>query len=303
MYIKAFKLILPILSQKKLLTSLVFGSVLVMIGLDYLFNIWGGRWMTSLQQYDSHSIMVNLGLFTVLALVYVFVYGLSSYWTRFLEFSGREILFDKYKETWSLTNCTNPEQRLSEDCILFSQLSLSLLKALLNTIIKIPLFLYVLFSMASWWVASILLLYAIVGTILSRLVSKKLVELEINQQRVEAEFRKDITYAVDGRRKMPTLEFIKKNWASLATANKQLSWFVQFYDQLGVIVPYLLLLSLYMKRVIDLGGLRRVCGAAQEVLTSLSLLVNSRDMLVQLQMVIIRLSELEISNEGTKNSI
>jgi ABC-type uncharacterized transport system fused permease/ATPase subunit len=297
MYIQALRLLYPILKAKKLLTSLVFGSVLIMIGLDYLFNIWGGRWMTSLQQYDIGAIYTNLGLFTALALIYVFIYGLSSYWTRFLEFSGREILFDKYKNIWQDSNCTNPEQRLSEDCILFSQLALSLLKALLNTAVKIPLFLWVLFSMSSWWVALILLAYAVVGTILSRLVSKKLVSLEVNQQRVEAEFRKDITYAVDGKRTMPTLEFIKANWASLATANKKLSWFVQFYDQLGVIVPYLLLLSLYMKKIIDLGGLRRVCGAAQEVLTSLSLLVNSRDMLVQLQMVVIRLSELEKKNE------
>ena len=297
MYLKAWKLFYPILTAKKGLSSLVFGSVLCMIGIDYVFNWWSGRWWTSLQQYNTNAIINNLILFAALASIYVLIYGLSSYWSRHLEFQGREVLFNKYKEIWRSSNCTNPEQRLSEDTLLLPQLVLSLLKALLNTTIKIPLFLFVLFSIASWHVAMFLLLYAIVGTVISRIVAKKLVDLEVIQQRVEAAFRKQITYAVDGKADMPDLSSIKKNWISLASANKRLAWVQSLYSQCGVLVPYILLLGLYLKKAVDLGGLRRSVGSADEVLNSLSILVNSRDLLVQLQMVVIRLSELETGDK------
>lgn len=293
MYLKALKMILPALKANRLLTSLYLLSILFLIGMDYIFNWWGGQWMSSLQRYDSPAIIHNLILFTGLALIYVLVYGFSSYWTRFLEFSGREHLFEKYKLVWKQSNCTNPEQRLSEDCIALSHLVLTLIRAFINAAIKIPLFLFVLFNTAAWWVALAMLGYAIIGTILSRLVATKLINLEIIQQRVEAVFRKQMTYAVDGKAEIPTLTDIKQNWQKLASANKNLSWMQSFYDQIGVIVPYLLLLGLYLAKKVDLGGLRRVVGAAGEVLNSLSVLVNSRDLLVQLQMVVVRLEELE----------
>ena len=297
MYIQAWRLFKPILLAKRILTALVLGSVLFMIGMDYAFNWWAGRWWTSLQRYDTDGIVFNLGLFSILALIYVLIYGLSSYWSRMIEFNGREILYEKFKLVWKESGCSNPEQRLSEDVLLFSQLSLNLIKAFINALIKIPLFLYVLFTIASWWVAVALLAYAIVGTIISRMVATKLINLEILQQRLEAVFRKQMTYAVDGKAEMPTLDGIKGNWLQLAGANKRLSWVQSLYDQIGVIVPYLLLLGLYLKKVVDLGGLRRVVGAAQEVLSSLSILVNSRDLLVQLSMVLIRLKELETGDK------
>ena len=40
-----------------------------------------------------------------------------------------------------------------------------------------------------------------------------------------------------------------------------------------------------------------MAGASQEILTSLSVLINSRDIIVQLQMVVIRLKELEAKND------
>lgn len=293
MYLQVWRLLFPALKENKKNSFLVVAGVLIMIALDVGFNSWRGLYYNALQIYDSKSVFLYLGLFCLLAIAYVLVYGFTSYFQRYLEFGVREHLFDKFSATWKSSNVSNPEQRLSSDGIIFGQLSLSLLKAIITATVKLPVFLCILYTVASWWVASILFLYAIGGTILSQIVSRKLINLEYLQETKEAEFRKLITYAVDKNSTFPTLDDIKTNWKLLATQNKYLSFFTSGYDQAGVIFPYILLLPLYLSKKILLGSLFQVAGAAREVLDSLSILVNSRDIIVQLSMVTRRLTEME----------
>ena len=141
----------------------------------------------------------------------------------------------------------------------------------------------------------LLFLYAVVGTILSKIVSKKLVNLEYQQQGKEADFRKKITYAVDNNSIFPTLDEIKINWRQLAHQNKLLQFFQSGFGQIGVILPYIMLIPLFLAKKILLGGLFQVAGAGNTVLDSLSVLVNSRQLLVELTMCTRRLKEMEVN--------
>jgi vitamin B12/bleomycin/antimicrobial peptide transport system ATP-binding/permease protein len=300
MYKQVFKLLLPALIKMKLLTALVLAGTLSLIGLDVCFSYWRKFWYNALQVYDSKAVMFGLGVFCGLAALYVLVSGFASYFQRFLEFGIREHLFERFSLTWKQVDVKNPEQRLSEDSIQFGQLALSLMQSLLVAVIKLPVYIYILWSVASWWVALILLGYAALGTVLSKIVAKKLVELEYTQQAREAVFRKAITYAIDQSQALPNLGEIKINWLQLAKQNKYLSFFVSGFNQVGAILPYIMLLPLYLTKKILLGSLFQVAGAAGEVLDSLSVLVNSRRMIVDLAMTTRRLTEMEVGDGKTR---
>ena len=293
MYLSALKLLWPALKEYRRLAILVICGTLSMIGLDVCFSYWQKYFYNALQDYNTHQVFLYLGVFGILAAVYVLVAGKSCYFQRFLEFGVRESLFVRFSKTWKLVSVTNAEQRLSSDTILFGQLSLTLLQSLMIAFIKLPVYLYILWSVASWKITLVLLVYAIVGTVLSRLVSKKLVDLEFVQESREADFRRLITYAVDNNSIFPTLDEIKINWVELARQNKLLQFFQSGFGQIGAILPYLLLLPLYLTKKILLGSLFQVAGAANEVLNSLSVLVNSRQLLVQLTMTTKRLKQME----------
>ena len=294
MYLSALALLWPALKEYKKLAILVICYTLAMIGLDVAFNYWRKYFYNSLQAYDAHQVFLYLGVFAILVTVYVLVAGFSNYFQRFLEFGVREHLFIRFSKTWKQANVKNPEQRLSEDGILFARLSLTLLQSLMIAIIKLPVYMYILYSVASWYVAAILLVYAMFGTVLSKVVSKKLVDLEYQQQGREADFRKKITYATDNNSIFPTMDEIKLNWVELARQNKLLQFFQSGFSQIGCILPYVMLIPLYLTKKILLGGLLQVAGAANEVLDSLSVLVNSRQILVELTMCTRRLKEMDV---------
>lgn len=293
MYLSALKLLWPALKEYKRLAILVICGTLAMIGLDVCFSYWQKAFYNALQAYDAHQVFVYLGVFAILAAIYVLVAGFSNWFQRFLEFGIRENLFNRFSLTWKLVSVTNAEQRLSTDTISFAQLSLTLVQSLLVAVIKLPVYIYILWSVASWKISMVLFVYAVFGTVLSRVVSKKLVLLEYQQETREAKFRHCITYAVDNNLVFPTLDEIKINWVELAKQNKILQFFQSGFNQCGVILPYLLLLPLYLTKKILLGSLFQVANAGNEVLNSLSVLVNSRQMLVQLSMLTKRLKEME----------
>ena len=310
MYIQALKILWPAVKQQKRLTLLVLGCTLALIGLSVFFSYWSKWFYNSLQMYDKNRVFILLGVFTGVACVHVLVSGMGAYWTRFLEFTLREALYSKYSMLWvdgmasrkvidiktkasTEYNVRNPEQRMAEDLIDFARIIISFLKAVINAAVKLPVFLYILLTVANVWVMVAGLAYAILGTICSRLVAKPLVDLEFIQQQREAQFRKNITYAVDGKIPLPTLEEIKKNWVQLAKRNKLLSFFTSGYFQIAVVLPYFMLLPLYFAKNIMLGDLFQVAGALERCLESMSVLVDSRDMVVELQMTTKRIHQIE----------
>ena len=295
MYLKALKILWPAIKSQKKLSILVLLGLFCTIGLRVYFNYWNKFFYNSLQNYEADKVFYYLGMFAVAAGAFVLVTGFTAYWTRFLEFGIREHLFDRYSKTWDKVEVKNPEQRLSEDTIQFGRIMLSFLKTLINALVMLPVFLYILLSVANIWVATAGLAYALFGTYFSRRVAKPLVDLEFQQQQKEAEFRKQLTYAVDVKSNsiFPTLDDIKKNWMHLAKRNKYLSFYTSGYSQIGVIIPYILLLPLYLSKKILLGDLFQISSAMDKVLESLSVLIESRDVMVELTMVTQRLDQLE----------
>lgn len=297
MYLTALKLLFPALKQNKKLAALVFSGVLIMIGLSTCFLKWREFFYNSIQKYDAPSIYLGLGLFTGLALVYVFIYGLTSFYTRYLEFSVRQFLFNKYilkSKSKHEGGVTVVEQRVQDDPLRFAKTSIALVKAILDSSVRLPVFLFILATVAKWWMLVAVLVYAIIGTILSKKVSNKLVAVEYYQESLEAELRRDIiSYNNSNRLELPSLKSIIANWQELALRQKYLSWYTSFYGQLSVIFPFCMLMPLFLGKAILLGTLFSTASAIEQVLGSLSVFVESRDLVVDLSMTSKRLTEME----------
>ena len=294
MYIKALRILFPAIRQQKKLSALVISGILVGIGLSVAFNWWRGQFYNAIQRYDSHGVWIGIGIFTALAFIFVLVYGLTSFYTRKLEFSVREFLYDKYKNAILTANVPNKDQRAQEDLLKFSQISLSFLKAILDSALRLPVFLFILYSIISPWMLIIVVIYAILGTVGSKKVAEKLVKTEYQQEAKESNLRRKIIEAVESTHTMPSLDEVKQNWIVLAIQNKILSYFTSSYSQLGVIIPFLLLLPMYLSHVLLLGALFQATSAIDNVFDSLSVFVSCRDVIVGLQMTTMRISELDV---------
>ena len=296
MYISALKLLLPALKENKRLTTLVISGTILMITLSVGFNKWRSFFYDNVQKYNEHNIYLGLGIFCILALLFVFIYGLSSYFTRHLEFKTREYLYNKLSliaQQKHNSGVQNVEQRIQDDSLRFAKTSIALLKAILDSTVRLPVFLYILAAVAAPWMLLIVLIYAILGTLLSKKVASKLINAEYNQESLEAALRRDVIASLNEQKTLPTLKQIMLNWNELALRQKSLSYYTSFYSQISVIFPFIMLMPMFLSKSITLGVLFATSAAIEQVLGSLSVFVESRDLVVDLNMVTRRLKEME----------
>jgi putative ATP-binding cassette transporter len=148
------------------------------------------------------------------------------------------------------------------------------------------------------------LIYSGVGTFLVHQVGKKLIGLEFDQQKYEADFRfgmmrvrenaESIAFYRGENSEMEgfTARFknVIENFRRLMTKTKHLNFYVNGYAQIAVIVPLLLAAPRYFSKQIDLGGLMQTVSAFGRVQDALSFFVDSYATLASLGAVINRLA-------------
>ncbi len=90
----------------------------------------------------------------------------------------------------------NPDQRMAEDLKEFTITSLNFLLIILGAVVDLVAFTGILWSI-SWLLSGILLAYAIVGTLITIFIGKRLVGLNYNQLKKEADFRYGLIHIRD----------------------------------------------------------------------------------------------------------
>jgi len=147
-------------------------------------------------------------------------------------------------------------------------------------------------------------IYAAVGTWLTRRIGRPLVNLMFNQQRFEADFRFSL---VRLREHAESVAFYRgeghelsvfdrrfgrvvENFWDIIRRRKRLTWFTAGYQQIAVIVPFLVASPKYFAKTIQLGGLMQVISAFGQVQDSLSFIVSSYTSIAEYQAVVSRLA-------------
>ena len=145
----------------------------------------------------------------------------------------------------------------------------------------------------------VIIIFAILGTIFLGLIGYKLPNLEFNNQRVEASFRKELVIAEDShdRGELPLMldlfYDVKKNYFRLFFHYLYFDIAKFSYLQLGVILPYVLLAPTIVGGLISLGVMQQIIRAFNRVLESFQFLVRSWPTIVELISVYKRLRAFE----------
>lgn len=302
---------------------------IALVLIDVLFTTWYNYFYDALQSYDWRSAYDLLVVFVFMAAVAivlaVYRYYLQSYlglrWRRWLtaKIVTRWLEKKSYYYLEDFTDHTdNPDQRIQEDINLLVNNSLSLMVGILSSVVTIFAFIMVLWKLSGtitlpigktgvWhvhgylvWVA---ILYALIGTWLTLRIGRPLPNLNFEQQRREANFRfaaVDLRthaehvalYQGENQQRSSLLRIFDRvieNWYAIILRQKLLLWFTAGYNQVSVLLPLIVALPNYFKKVFRLGGLIQTLAAFGRIQDALSFIVNSYTTIAEWRAVMLRL--------------
>jgi len=305
--------------------GLNFASVYLLVRI----NSWYNEFYNALQPYAQESFWPLVGEFTALAFLYIIIAVYAIYLRQMLQIRWRTWMTDRYLAGWMQhqvyyrlqvlgSDTDNPDQRISEDINQFVSLTLQLLLGFLKQLTTLGAFGVVLWNLSGaftvplgshefviygymFWFS---LIYSILGTVGAHLVGRRLIGLNFDQQRYEADFRFNMMRV---RENSESVAFYRgedaenvgfkerfarviSNYWQLMRQTKLLNFYVNGYAQLAIIVPLVLAAPRYFGGEMALGGLMQTVSAFGRVQDALSYFVESYDTIAQLAAVIRRLS-------------
>jgi vitamin B12/bleomycin/antimicrobial peptide transport system ATP-binding/permease protein len=315
--------------------GLLLAVVALNLGNVYIsvrINEWNNAFYNALQKLDAGEFFRQLGVFCLLAAVFIVMAVYALYLSQMLQIRWRRWLTRRYLGAWladrayyqlELQSATdNPDQRISEDLNQFTSYVLTLSLGLLTSVVSLVSFLVILWGLSGpanipfgpWgtlhipaylvWVA---LLYAGAGTWLTMKIGRPLVPLNFDQQRLEADFRFSLVRLRANAESVAlyrgeTMELgvfqdrfrsVFENFWQIMKRQKRLAWFTSGYAQVALIFPVMVVAPRYFAKQIGLGGMMQVVNAFSSVQSSLSFIVSSYTSIAAWQAVTERLSGFE----------
>lgn len=307
------------------IVSLTLGIVYMLV----LLNQWNNSFYSALQNYETEKIFDELLHFSWLAAIYIILAVYSYYLQQTLILHWRRWLTNRFIDIW-LKNKTyyhlqmfgkdtdNPDQRISEDVRLFVEMTLGFSVGLLKAFCTFASFVLILYKMSgpftlqlfgrSWTIEGYLfwaaLVYSIIGTYITHIVGRKLVQLNFIQQRYEADFRFSMIrlresaesvafYRGEGQEGVvfkDRFKLLLDNFWKLVNKQKQLVWLNSGYSQVAIIFPFVAAMNRYLSKEFTLGGLMQVSSAFGNVQGALSYFVDMYTSIAQWQAVVMRLT-------------
>lgn len=315
------------------LLAVVIAMNFAMVYLLVQINSWYQVFWDSLQNYEVESFWPLIGQFTAIAFTYIVIAVYAIYLRQMLQIKWRTWMTKNYLNSWmngqtyyKLQDATdNPDQRISEDIGQFVNLTLALIINFLRQLTTLAAFGVVLWELSgSITIAGLVipgymfwfsLMYSGIGTFLAHKVGRKLIGLNFDQQKYEADFRFSMMRVRENSESIAfyrgeaaelegfTQKFsaVIKNYWQLMKKTKHLNFYVNGYAQLAVIVPLIMAAPRYFAKEMQLGGLMQVSSAFGRVQDALSFFVDSYDTLATLAAVINRLAGFTEHMEDTKN--
>lgn len=307
------------------IVALVLGQVYMLV----LLNQWNNDFYNALQNLQAELFWPLIGKFTAMAFAYIIMAVYAVYVTQMLQIKWRTWMTDRYLERWlhaqtyyrlqisAGDDMDNPDQRISDDINSFVNLTLTLFEGILKQATSLLAFIFILWELSGTldiplgdtvlsipgYMVFVTLIYSIVGTWLAHKVGKKLISLNFDQQRYEADFRFSMvrvrenseSIAFYGGEKPEMQNFqerfamVIKNFWALMKRTKLLNFYVVGYSQTAIIVPILMIAPKYFAGEMQLGGLMQTISAFGRVQDALSYFVDSYSTIAQYVAVIRRL--------------
>ncbi|NEQ99269.1 MAG: ABC transporter ATP-binding protein/permease [Cyanothece sp. SIO2G6] len=297
-----------------LLACLLFLSFAVNgmnVAISYVFRFLE----TALNQKEEANFWQFLWIYAaiiVLAVPIVILYRyirlkLALYWREWLTklFLKRYFSHRSYYELDSNaanTEIDNPDQRITEDIKSFTETTLRFLLDVLDSILTLLSFTVVLFSISKVLTLG-LVVYASFGTAIAIFVGQRLIRVNYNQLRLEANFRYGMVHVRDHAEsiafyrgeQLEQQQVINRFMSALRNADLLIIWqslidlFQVGYNYFTRIVPYIIVAPLYFSGQTDFGTIGQAYFAFFQILGALSLITNQIEAISKFAASIVRL--------------
>ncbi len=205
----------------------------------------------------------------------------------------------------------NPDQRISEDARNFTGTSLDFVVGVLEALLTFFSFIIVLWSISKSLTLA-LIIYAIGGTTLIIFIGRKLVKLNYQQLKLEADFRYGLVHIRDNAE---SIAFYKGEVQESQEAQRRLGGAIQnfdrliiwqalinmirrSYDYLSRFLPWIVIAPIYFAKKVDFGVFSQASIAFGMVFGSVSFIVNNIDQLAAFSASINRLEGFQSTIES-----
>ena len=285
-------------------------------GINVAFSYVGNYFTNALVEKDQSSAYLFVAVYFsgfLIGIPIVAFYGyvrdyLGMRWREWMtgDFLQNYFMNRHYYEVEANSEIDNPDQRIMEDIRSFTRTSLVFLLIVLGSIMDVVSFSGILWS-KSVLLVGVVLGYSLVGTVLTALIGRRLVRLNFNQLRYEADFRYSLVHVRDNTESIafyqgeePEVAHINSrfrnvlhNFSLLIGWQRNLSFFTTAYSYLPVVLPYLVLFPPYFSGKIQYGDMVQANFAFTQVYAALSLIVAQIDQITNFAAGVNRLAGFE----------
>lgn len=207
----------------------------------------------------------------------------------------------------SIEEIDNPDQRISQDTASFTGTSLSVTVEILAALLTFVSFVIVLWNI-SVNLAVLLLVYSVGGTALIVFASRKLVALNYQQLKLEADFRYGLVHIRDNAESIAFYrgenqegkEAERRLGGAIVNYDRLIIWealiqvIQRSYDYFSRFLPWLVIAPVYFAKEVDFGVFGQASIAFSQVLFSVSYIVNNIDRLAAFSASISRLEGFQV---------
>ncbi|WP_255556230.1 ABC transporter ATP-binding protein/permease [Gilliamella sp. ESL0405] len=314
--------------------------VLIKISLE-MIN-WNKNFFNALEKYDMQGVITQLIVFVLLTISGAITYLIIEFLRKTLVITWRKVLndsiLDKWlnnKAYWYLNNhqdeIDNPDQRISEDCLLFIERLTNEGFSLITQCIGLFSYVMLLWQITDNFVLNFSLfnidisvshyliwlapIYVLFTSCIAHMLGRPLKNLLIEQQHLEANYRFALTrfreskepIALANGEKVEKQQFeqhfnhIIKNWYLLIKRQLILGCFTRPYYLTVLSVPIFFSLPIYLIGKVSLGSLMQISKSFSNVVTNLSWFIFNYHKLAELIACSYRLTQFfEKANQAAR---
>ena len=328
--------------DERLLATLMIIFLIVVnqaqVGISVRLSFFNRDWFNAIQNKDSEAFWSLLyTVFLFWAAIYIASAIIEYLVQSSLMIRWRRWLTDQYISSW-LGDGThyrmaligqeadNPDQRIADDVGSFINrtydFSISML-AQLSSLVSFSIILWQLSDQFTvpgtdivvpgflFWVA---LIYAAFGTWITHMIGRRLVKLDFDQQRYEADFRFSLARLREYTEQIALLNGEKteksalmrrfseviRNFFAIVACRKRMMMFTASYGQISPIIPYVVAAPFYFAGKVQLGAMTQTAGAFGRVEGALSYFINAYTSLAAYVAILQRLTTFDRSIDEAK---
>jgi putative ATP-binding cassette transporter len=317
--------------------ALTFSSV----GLEVLFNEWNRRFYDSIQNKNEAVFWREIVYFSWVAAIWIAVYIARAIVSPYLRLRWRRWLTGRYLTHWLddrgyyrielQRTVDNVDQRIAEDLRFLGEYTMQLFLGILSAVATLISFIFILWTLSGplslasigidlvipGYMAWVCVVYAVVGTLLANLVGRRLIPLNFQKQRFEANFRfalvrvrenaEGIALYRGEQREVDSLnarftDVFNNGWRVLFT-QAQLAFYQGGYAQLAIIFPYVVTAPRFFAGAITFGVMTQTASAFGQVQNALSFFIDNYASLAELRAVMDRLKGLQAATDQKPETV